>query len=158
MRSSSVFGADRALLRRATATLLGLSLIVGLTACTPLKVVAVRIVDDEMVFVICDRVKVEEFVVLVKQENDKDAELVTYWDASGDGSFGGSDPVTYGVAPDGFESSMEPRPLPLENARIAFDAIQPGGRSSVEGVFVAADISADYWLQHGGGHTSEPCD
>ena len=142
----------------AAATVLAFSLIVGLTACTPLKPVAARIIDDEIVFVICDKVRAEEIVVLVMQEDDKDAELVTYWDASGDGSFGGSDPVTYGVAPEGFESSMEPLPLPLDNARIAFDAIQPGGRSSVEGVFVASDISADYWLQHGGDHTSEPCD
>ena len=157
MRSNSAFLADRALLRRALAAVLTASLAIGLFACTPLKPVAVRIVDHEMVFVVCDSVKVEEIVVLVKRESDEGAELVAYWNATGDGSLGGNDPVTYGVAPDGFESTMGPIPLPLDDARIAFDVIQPGGRSSVEGYYVASDISSGYWLQVGGEHTSEAC-
>lgn len=157
MRSSSVVRTHRRLLRRGVAAVFAGSLAVGLTACTPADRVAVRIIDGEMTFVVCDRVTVEEIVVLVSDESNQGGDLITYWDASGDGVFGSSDKITYGAAPDGFETSVGPTPLPHDDERIAFDAVQRGGRSSVEGVYVASEISDDYWLQMGGDHTDESC-
>ena len=133
------------------------SLLLGVTACTPLDRVAVRQIDSQMVFVVCDKINVQEFVVLAKSESDAGAELVPYWDASGEGTFGPGDPVTYGVVPEGFETSKGPIELPLSDARISFTAIERGGRSSVEGVYVASEISDAYWLQMGGDHTDEAC-
>lgn len=142
----------------------GVTVSLTLASCTPVDRLAARIVDEQLVFMVCDRVSAQQIEVLVGADSGGESSYETLWTATGDGILGPGGQVVFGQAPDGFENSVGPDDLPPGEGdlRVVFFADKLDGQGEVVGGvsanFVISDLGTDYWLQQGGKQSDAPCE
>jgi hypothetical protein len=147
-RRSAAFGA------------LGLFIAVMLSGCSAPAQIAVRVVDGDLLFSVCQRTSANRIEVSMVPDGGSEDDIVTIWSATG--STGTHERVTFSSRqlPGQSVLDAEPRRFDLAGQQLFlhYDVDRNGEAQS--GLFASWDgdeISDEYWLDADGDHHVEWC-
>lgn len=133
----------------------------GLSGCVPVDHISVRLIDEQLVIVLCDGEPFNQLTVAVTPKDIKPYEPTNSWVASGPLSRS-QEPIQYGVPPAEMTTDLGPDALTPSGNFIDVFAGEVDSRgvrvSGAYGVFDGDEMSSDYWLTATGSRADAPCD
>jgi len=130
----------------------------ALVGCRALDQVASTLDGGRLTFLACQSFSASEINAYVRPVQSTDS-LKLVWSIRGNGTFGPTTPIVYGIAPDGWDVKVEPVPLDVATTQIQ---LEMSGFNNGSNRLKSWNVSGDklreaQWLDEGGKLETQPC-